>query len=67
MKTKAKVESSQGNFTSEMFYEDYKKTDGIVNSHKNVMHRDGTLFLELKIEKISYNQKIDSSIFSMKK
>jgi outer membrane lipoprotein-sorting protein len=67
LKTKAKVDSSQGTFESEVFYEDYKKVNGILSAHKSSMHRNGTHFLDITIDKISHNQKIDVSIFSMKK
>jgi zinc protease len=53
--------------TMEGYFSDYREVDGIKTPFKNVMKRDGKLFVESEVTSLKAEGKLDAKVFAMPK
>ena len=51
-------------YTSETFYKDYKKVDGLMVPHKLTIKRDGKDFVESETTEVKPSEKLDDAMFA---
>jgi hypothetical protein len=51
-------------YTSETFYKDYKKVDGLMVPHKLTIKRDGKDFVESETTDVKPSEKLDDNVFA---
>ena len=65
METRGKDPMNDGKeFTSESFYSDYKKVDGLLVAHKVLIKRDGNKYVEMELTDVKVSEKLDDSVFA---
>lgn len=66
METRGKdLTAGDTEFTSETYYSDYKKVEGMQVPHKVVVKRDGKDFLDGEVTEAKPAEKLDDSVFAM--
>jgi hypothetical protein len=63
MERRAKDVEMNKEFTEETLYSDFKKVDGVLVSHKQVIKRDGKLYVENETVEFEIKDKLDDTLF----
>jgi hypothetical protein len=51
-------------YTSEVFYGDYKRVEGVMVPYKITIKRDGKRFVEAEVTEVKLSEKLDDSVFA---